>query len=405
MKINTGNGTMPLLVLLAIWSVSAIMSLPGLAISPIMGDLNTVFPKATDLELQLLTSLPSLLIIPFVLISGKLSTKKDNASLLILGLLIYSVSGVLSVFADKMWMLILLSCTLGVGAGMTIPLAKSLIVDYFSGKYRVKQLGISSSINNLTLTVATVVAGYLANVNWHMPFLVYTLPIIALALAFPLKKYIRNNKTVTQKNDKADTASTPSAKIDKKKLAELTGFYFIITFCVIVISYYLSFLVDDYKLVHSLSGVMISVFFLAIMLPGFLINKIIDVFGNNVNLISAIVITVGLLLIGIFKDPWIMGLGCALAGLGYGTIQPVIYDKTAAVSPANLSALGFSIVLSANYVAVMVCPFIIKSVGTIFHIENNRFPFLFNAAIMAIIAVLAYLKRKSFLIQSTSTDK
>jgi RNA polymerase sigma-70 factor (ECF subfamily) len=52
--------------------------LPGLAVSPILGDLNTIFPSASDLEIQMLTSLPSLLIIPFVLLSGKLSVGRDK---------------------------------------------------------------------------------------------------------------------------------------------------------------------------------------------------------------------------------------------------------------------------------------------------------------------------------------
>ena len=82
MEIKTGKGSIPLVVLLAIWSVSAIASLPGLAISPILGDLNKVFPKVTDLEIQMLTSLPSLLIIPFVLLSGKLSEGRDKQRIL-----------------------------------------------------------------------------------------------------------------------------------------------------------------------------------------------------------------------------------------------------------------------------------------------------------------------------------
>ena len=36
MKIKTGKGSVTLVVLLAIWSVSAIASLPGLAVSPIL---------------------------------------------------------------------------------------------------------------------------------------------------------------------------------------------------------------------------------------------------------------------------------------------------------------------------------------------------------------------------------
>ena len=46
LKIQTGRGTIPLNVLVAIWSVSAVVSLPGLAISPILGDLDKIFKHA-----------------------------------------------------------------------------------------------------------------------------------------------------------------------------------------------------------------------------------------------------------------------------------------------------------------------------------------------------------------------
>ena len=35
MKIETGQGTIPLITLLGIWSISALNALPGLAVSPI----------------------------------------------------------------------------------------------------------------------------------------------------------------------------------------------------------------------------------------------------------------------------------------------------------------------------------------------------------------------------------
>ena len=98
MKISTGKGTISLPVLLAIWSVSAVTSLPGLAVSPILGDLNTIFPSASDLEIQMLTSLPSLLIIPFVLLSGKLSVGRDKLRILVVGLVIFLLSGIACLF-------------------------------------------------------------------------------------------------------------------------------------------------------------------------------------------------------------------------------------------------------------------------------------------------------------------
>lgn len=123
MKISTGKGTISLPVLLAIWSVSAVTSLPGLAVSPILGDLNTIFPSASDLEIQMLTSLPSLLIIPFVLLSGKLSVGRDKLWILVVGLVIFLLSGIACLFIRNITALILVSCILGIGAGMVIPLS------------------------------------------------------------------------------------------------------------------------------------------------------------------------------------------------------------------------------------------------------------------------------------------
>ena len=145
LKIQTGRGTIPLNVLVAIWSVSAVVSLPGLAISPILGDLDKIFKHATDIEIQMLTSLPSLLIIPFVLLAGKLSVSRNKLLILYTGLALFCISGFFSLFAKNIVLLIFINCVLGVGAGMVIPLSTGLIADHFTGAYRTRQLGISSS--------------------------------------------------------------------------------------------------------------------------------------------------------------------------------------------------------------------------------------------------------------------
>ena len=66
MRIKTGQGTIPLITLIGIWSISALNALPGLAVSPILGKLSAIFPHSTELDIQMLSSLPSLLIIPFI---------------------------------------------------------------------------------------------------------------------------------------------------------------------------------------------------------------------------------------------------------------------------------------------------------------------------------------------------
>ena len=100
MKISTGKGYISLFALLAIWLVSAVTSLPGLAISPILEDLSRIFPSASQLEVQMLTSLPSLLIIPFVLFSGWFSGGSESLKLLAVGLFVFFASGAVCIFFD-----------------------------------------------------------------------------------------------------------------------------------------------------------------------------------------------------------------------------------------------------------------------------------------------------------------
>jgi hypothetical protein len=94
MTIDTGKGKIPLIALVAIWSVSAIVSLPGLAISPILDDMQSIFPHASELEVQMLESLPSLMIIPFMLLAGRWAVKGNKMRLLVVGTAIFLLSGV-----------------------------------------------------------------------------------------------------------------------------------------------------------------------------------------------------------------------------------------------------------------------------------------------------------------------
>ena len=101
-------------------------------------------------------------------------------------------------------------------------------------------------------------------------------------------------------------------------------FYFFVTYAVLVVTFYASFLIDDYKIDSSFSGVLISLFFLAIMLPGLFIDKIIRSLKRNVNLVALVLVCVGLLCVGVFHGKAMLAFGALCTGLGYGIMQPVM---------------------------------------------------------------------------------
>lgn len=401
MKINTGQGTIPLITLIGIWSVSALTSLPGLAVSPILGELFTIFPHATELDIQMLTSLPSLLIIPFVLLAGKLAEKRDFIRLLRVGLWLFAASGVLYLFSSRMWQLMAVSALLGIGAGLIIPLSTGLISRYFTGEYRVRQFGYSSAITNMTLVVATAVTGYLAEVHWRLPFAVYLLPLISLVLSAYLKK---DAASVTIKQAAAiipPIQSTPviSGKygIHIRHLVQLMLFYGLVTYVVLAVTFNLPFLMEAHHFSSGNSGLMISLFFLAIMAPGFMLDSLVKLLGNKTKLYSLLAIAIGLLLIWISPTEWLIVPGCILVGLGYGIIQPLIYDKTVDTAIPQKTTLALAFVMVMNYLAILLSPFITDFFQWIFHTGSQEFPFIFNLCITILIMYWAYAKKEEFL--------
>lgn len=404
MKIQTGRGTIPLITLIAIWSISALTSLPGLAVSPILGDLTKIFPKATDLDIQMLTSLPSLLIIPFILLGGKLTEKVDFVRILKIGLWLFAASGILYLISNKMWQLIIVSALLGIGSGLIIPLSTGLISKYFVGTYRVKQFGLSSAITNFTLVIATAVTGYLAEVSWHLPFLVYLLPLISILLVGHLKES-RSDATVepssqsTTPSEQTAAADTGGSKygIHIRHLLQIMLFYGVTTFIVLAVIFNLSFLMEKHHFSSGNSGLMISLFFLAIMAPGFCLDKIVDELKERTKAYSLLSMAVGLALIWIAPIEWLIIPGCILVGLGYGVIQPMLYDKTTHTALPQKATMALAFVMMMNYLAILLYPFIIDFLQNLFHTQSQEFPFIFNLLITIATFFWAYLRRDTFL--------
>lgn len=402
MKINTGQGTIPLITLVAIWSISALTSLPGLAVSPILGQLSTIFPKATELDIQMLTSLPSLLIIPFVLLAGKLAEKRDFIRLLRVGLWMFAASGLLYLFSSKMWQLMAVSALLGIGSGLIIPLSTGLISRYFTGTYRVKQFGYSSAITNVTLVVATAVTGYLAEVNWHLPFIVYLLPLVSLALCIYLKNSDSQPSPADAQAPAASAAGSAPAipgkyGIHVRHLLQLMMFYGLITYVVLVVTFNLPFLMEAHHFSSGNSGLMISLFFLAIMAPGFFLGHIVRFLGRDTKFYSLLSIAAGLLLIWISPKEWLIIPGCILVGLGYGVIQPLIYDKTVDTAVPAKTTLALAFVMVMNYLAILLSPFITDFFQSLFHTGSKEFPFILNLYITIGAIYWAHARRKDFL--------
>ena len=258
--------------------------------------------------------------------------------------------------------------------------------------------------------IATAVTGYLAEVSWHLPFLVYLLPLISMLLVGHLKED-RTGEVAFTPSSSADTtkdneSSEQSTSIDIggskygihiKHLIELMLFYGVITYIVVVVIFNLPFLMEKHHFSSGNSGLMISLFFLAITAPGFCLDKIVALRKGRTKAYSLLSMALGLLLIWIAPIEWLIIPGCILVGLGYGIIQPMLYDKTTQTALPQKTTLALAFVMMMNYLAILLYPFIVDFFQWIFHTQSQEFPFIFNLLITIVTLFWAYRRRNTFL--------
>lgn len=411
-----------MMVVLAIWSLSLAVDLPGLAVTPIEGNLRSIFPAATDFQIQLLTVLPNLVIIPFVLLGGKLSETKHKIAVIALGTVMYIVAGGLSIFSNSLSSLIWLSCLLGAGCGLILPFSTGLIADVFTGKYQMKQMGIISAIGNVALVGATFVVGFLATKSWHLPFLVYLLPLVSLFL-IPFLKKIPASDYGTATAAAASTASTTATAVPAVDDAGFStagqkvkgGFYMgrtiwllvaygFFVFATSIPAYYLPNLMPEYHMDTEQVSTVTSIFYLAMFLIGLIVTNVMKVFRKGTFILIAAMLVAGMLMFVFTKTMAMFVIAAALVGLGNGLAQPIFYNKaTEIVVNKSKSTLALAYLQVANYVAISIVPVIASFFMEVFNNHTNLFPFIMVTVMTAIVSVFIVIRYKHFVFGISKT--
>lgn len=110
-----------------ILSMSLLTVMAGAAIAPALGIIKAHFADAPEMMVQLIVSIPALLIIVtnlfFMSISRRLRTRTIAAT----GLMLYVVSGAGCFFADNIYVLLFLRAVLGISVGLIMPLLSAAL--------------------------------------------------------------------------------------------------------------------------------------------------------------------------------------------------------------------------------------------------------------------------------------
>lgn len=176
-------------------------TIPGMAKS---------FPQESLVNIELVTTVVSIFVTIFVLISGAVVRYIGQRKTAILGLIIATISSLIPAVSTNFTVIFISRAVLGIGIGLANPLAISLIGSFFTGDTRAKLLGWRSAIAGVGTSIMTYLAGQLLVFNWHAAYWVYLLfvPTLFLFIFFvPEPNSTEEENSVTTQDNEVKTTT------------------------------------------------------------------------------------------------------------------------------------------------------------------------------------------------------
>ena len=167
-----------------ILSMSLLTVMAGAAIAPALGIIRQHFADAPQMLIQLIVSIPALMIILTNLLFLPISRRWRTRTIALTGLSLYVVAGSGCFLIDNIYTLLALRAVLGVSVGLIMPLSTGLLAYYFPPEEQARLMGLSAAMNQLGGVVATLLAGVLATIEWRYAFLVYLLGLVAMVMVW-----------------------------------------------------------------------------------------------------------------------------------------------------------------------------------------------------------------------------
>jgi MFS family permease len=356
------------------------------------------FPKIPEVQIELVTTIVSMFVTIFVLVSGFLTKKVGQKTIAVTGLLIASVSSIIPAFSNNFTVIMISRAIFGIGIGLANPLAISLIGEFFKGDTLANLMGWRSAIAGAGVAIMTFLAGQLLQISWHASYLVYLLfiPTLLLFIFFvpsPEKYGLKVNKAEDKPKDTTN---------DEKKhsIWPVIGFgllLFAYFACIMVLFVKIAtFLVDTKIGTPTQASTVLSVSQICQLVGGAL-------FGVAYKHLKEFVFPIGLLISGLSmvgiataSNVTIVMVWSVVSGFFGGLAIPYIFTRVAQLSNTKEAPLNNAICLVGSNMGSFLAPYVGQFFGptATMSIRNAGIVLLIITAIVFVIYLVDRAKQK-----------
>lgn len=334
-----------------ILSMSLLTVMAGAAIAPALGIIKAHFADAPEMMVQLIVSIPALLIIVtnlfFMSISRRLRTRTIAAT----GLMLYVVSGAGCFFADNIYVLLFLRAVLGISVGLIMPLSTGLLAFYFPPSEQARLMGLSAAMNQMGGVVATMLAGLLATIEWNYAFLVYLLGLIALLMVLAWLP-----------NEQLDTANKRGVPFQPKQLLKfhpsvLGMLLLMMIFFIFPTNFAITAARQTSLTAEAITIIMVGLDVVAFF-AGLFFGKMMKPFRIAIKYFAPVAFLMGYVLFAFGSVPAIIG-GAVFVGIATGVGVPYLNTIASIKGGRNSATTVMPLLSAALYLGQFLSPIVV----------------------------------------------
>ncbi|HFU73960.1 MAG TPA: MFS transporter [Helicobacteraceae bacterium] len=360
--------------------IAIVATLPLIAHN--FNDINNI-----DFLSKLLLTIPSIMIALFAPIAGIIVDKIGRLKPLYFGIIFFIIGGSSGFYLDNFYLILLGRALLGLAVAFIMTTSVALVGDYFDEKNRQKFMSLQGMAVGFGGIVFIISGGFLAQIGWHYPFLIYALPLLFIPLfLFALKEPKRELPT-PQEGETLAPRLLP---------VYLTGFFSMLLFYMLPTQM-------PYLVINELGGTPSSVgFFIAFaMFVNALVAKQYHHLKARLSFRAIFVIIylffgTGLLIISWVNAPNQLYAASLFMGVGFGLVLVNINVWLLSLVPAHRRGRAVGILTSSFFLVQFFSPIIFEPIVIYMGIQNLFFVIgLLSFFIAFILFIKTVLKKEN----------
>lgn len=344
-------------------AAGGLIVMAGATIVPALPALSAAFRDSPDVGILVphILTIPGLLIAATAPVMGVLVDRFGRKPILILSIVLYGLSGSSGVWLDTLWGLLIGRAALGIAVAGVMTCTVTLIADYFGGAERERFMGFQAAASGITGAVFVSVGGILADLSWRAPFFAYLVAFLILPGAIlGLEEPPRPRRS----NGAADAArgnAIPWPTVLLLYALAMVGMT-LIYLVPLKLPFYL-------KGLSGASGAEVG-----LVIGGtILLSAGVSLLYGRIRRLASyqaifavqfVLIGLGFGLLAVADRTWVVLIGMAACGVGFGLEVPNVNVWLAAVAPAHARGRLIGGVTTCFYLGQFVSPFVAGLLAT-----------------------------------------